>query len=55
MTDLSNFPQHVLNRAEAASEMAYEEGGEVAGEMAFDAVLERWVYEKQAKKLGQAK
>ena len=45
MTDLRNFPQHVLNWAEAALEMAHEEGGEAAGEMAFDAVLEQWVLE----------
>ncbi|KKM99957.1 hypothetical protein LCGC14_1142510 [marine sediment metagenome] len=40
-----DFPQHVLDRAEAASEMAYEAGGEVAGEMAYHAVLDRWARE----------
>lgn len=51
MTDPRNYPQRVLNRAEAAAEMAYEEGGEVAEEMAFHAVLEQWVREQQAKNL----
>ena len=46
--NLNNFPKHVLNRAEAAAEMAFEEGGDVAEEMAFHAVLERWVQEQQA-------
>ena len=52
--DLKNFPQRVLDRAEAAAEMAYEEGGEVAEEMAFHAALEAWVRERQAKKLDRA-
>ena len=38
-----DFPQHVLNRAEAAAEIAYETGGEVADEMAYHAVLESWI------------
>ena len=55
MTDLNNFPQHVLNRAEAASEMAYEGGGEVAGEMAFDAILEAWMMEHHPRQTGSRK
>jgi len=43
-----DFPQHVLDRAEVASEMAYETGGEVAEEMAYHAVLERWAKEHNA-------
>ena len=38
----ADFPQYVLDRADAAYEMAYEDGGEPAAEMAYAAALEKW-------------
>ncbi len=43
-----DIPGHVLEQAEVASEMAYETGGEVAEEMAYHAVLERWAQKHNA-------
>ena len=41
-----DFPQHVLQRAEAAADMAFADDGDLAaGEVAYDAVLDQWALE----------